>query len=77
MQALMQVNSEGSERDLADDHCRRCKKGFPSSLSCIGKKTKEGCDHYSCKFGLGLRAGFGPNFEKSFGANWRPKRESY
>jgi len=40
----MRDNPERGELDPVDDVCRRCKKNSPSVLSCIGKKTKEGCD---------------------------------
>jgi len=38
---------EGGELDTADDVCRRCKKNSSSGLSCIGKRTREGCDRGS------------------------------
>jgi len=37
-------NPEGGESDPADDIRRRCKENFPSVLSCIRKRTREGCD---------------------------------
>jgi len=40
----MRDNPEGVELDPTDDVRRRCKKNSPSVLSCIGQKTKEGCD---------------------------------
>jgi len=42
-EAQMRGNPEECELNSAADVCRRCKKNFPSVLSCIGKKTKEGC----------------------------------
>jgi len=39
----MQDNVERDELDPADDARRRCKKNSPV-LSCIGKRTKQGCD---------------------------------
>jgi len=36
-------NSAGGEIDAADDVRRHCKKNF-FVLSCIGKRTSEGCD---------------------------------
>jgi len=35
----------GGELDPAEDVRRRCKKN--SVISCIGKRTREGCDHGS------------------------------
>jgi len=43
----MQDNPEGDELDPADDVCRRCKKNSSFVLSCIDKRTKEGCDRGS------------------------------
>jgi len=43
----MRDNPEGGEQDLADDVRRRCKKNSPSVLSCIDKRTKEGCNRGS------------------------------
>jgi len=43
----MQDNPEGGELDSAEDDRRRCKKNSPSVLSCIGKRTREGCDRGS------------------------------
>jgi len=40
----MQDNPEGSELDPANDVSKHCKKNSPSVLSCIDKRTKEGCD---------------------------------
>jgi len=45
-EAQMQDNPEGGELDPAEGVCRCCKK-ISSILSCIGKKTREGCDHAS------------------------------
>jgi len=39
----MRDNPHGGKLDAADDVCRRCKNNFPSVLSCIGKRTREGC----------------------------------
>jgi len=36
----------GGELDPAEDVHRRCKKNSPA-LSCIGKRTREGCDRSS------------------------------
>jgi len=43
----MRVNPEGGELNPAVDIRRRGKKNYSSVLSCIGKKTKEGCDRGS------------------------------
>jgi len=43
----MRDNPEGGELDPADNVRRRCKTNSHSILSCIGKSTKEGCDHGS------------------------------
>jgi len=43
----MRDNPEGGELDPADDVHKRCKKNSPSVLSCIDKRTKEGCDRGS------------------------------
>jgi len=43
-EARMRDNPEGGDLDPADDVRR---KNFSSILSCINKKTKEGCDHGS------------------------------
>jgi len=43
----MQGNPGGGESDPVEGVCRRYKKNSPSILSCIGKRTKEGCDHGS------------------------------
>jgi len=40
----VQDNPVGDESDPAEGLHRRCKKNSPSVLSCIGKKTREGCD---------------------------------
>jgi len=40
----MSDNPEGGELDPAEGIPRRCKKNSPSVLSCIGKRTREGCD---------------------------------
>jgi len=37
-------NLGGSELDPAESVRRRCEMNSPSVLSCIGKKTREGCD---------------------------------
>jgi len=36
--------SQGGESDPAEGVRTRCMKNSPSVLSCIGKRTKEGCD---------------------------------
>jgi len=43
----MQDNPGGGESDPAEGVCRRCKKNSHSVLSCIGKRTREGCDRGS------------------------------
>jgi len=43
----MRDNPEEGELDPTEDVRRRCKKNSPSVLSCIGKRTREGCDHGS------------------------------
>jgi len=43
----MRDNPEGSELDPAVDDRRRSKKNYSSILSCMGKRTKEGCDRDS------------------------------
>jgi len=43
-EAHMRNNPEGGELDPVDDVRRRCKENSPV-LSCIGKRTREGCDH--------------------------------
>jgi len=43
----MRNNPGGGESDLAEGVHRRCMKNSPSVLSCIGKRTKEGCDRVS------------------------------
>jgi len=40
----MQDSQGGGESDPAEGVRRRCVKNSPSFLSCIGKRTKEGCD---------------------------------
>jgi len=35
------------ESDPAESVRRRCMKNSPTVLSCIGKRTREGCDHGS------------------------------
>jgi len=40
-------NPERGELDPAEGVRRCCKKNSPSVLSCIGKKTREGCDRGS------------------------------
>jgi len=42
----MQDNPGKGELDLAEDFCRCCKNSH-SVLSCIGKRTREGCDRGS------------------------------
>jgi len=46
-EAQMRDNLEGDELDPENDVRRRSKKNFPSVLSCIGNRTKEGCDRGS------------------------------
>jgi len=43
----MRDNPGREELDLSKGVCRRCKKNSPSVLSCIGKRTREGCDRGS------------------------------
>jgi len=43
----MWKNPEGGELDSAECVRRRCKKNSPSALSCIDKRTREGCDRGS------------------------------
>jgi len=43
-EAWMRDNPKGSELDHAESVRKRCKKNSPSVLSCIGKRTREGCD---------------------------------
>jgi len=43
----MRNNSEGSELDLAEGVRRRYKKNSPSVLSCVGKRTRKGCNRGS------------------------------
>jgi len=40
-------NPEAEELGSADDVRRCCKKNFLYVLSCVGKRTKEGCDRGS------------------------------
>jgi len=40
----MRGNPGGGELSSAIDVRRSCKKNFPSVLSCVGKRTKEGCE---------------------------------
>jgi len=40
-------NPGGGESDPAEGVRTRCKKNSPSVLSCIGKRTREGCDRGS------------------------------
>jgi len=40
-------DNPGGEPDPAVHDRRRCKKNSPSVLSCIHKRTKEGCDRGS------------------------------
>jgi len=47
LEVQMRDNLEGGELHPADDGHRRCKKNYPSVLSCIGKRTKEVCDRGS------------------------------
>jgi len=37
-------NPGGGELDLTEGVNRRCMKNSPSVLSCIGKRTREGCN---------------------------------
>jgi len=43
----MRDNSEEDELDPAEGVRRRCMKNYLSVLSCIGKRTREGCDRGS------------------------------
>jgi len=43
----MRSSQGGGESDRAEGVCRRCMKNSPSVLSCIGKRTIEGCDRGS------------------------------
>jgi len=38
-------NPERGELDPAEGIRRHCRKNSSSILSCIGKRTREGCDH--------------------------------
>jgi len=40
----MRDSQGGGESDLAEGVCRCCMKNSPFVLSCIDKRTKEGCD---------------------------------
>jgi len=40
----MQNNPGGGESGPAEGVGRRCKKNSPSVLTCIGKRTRNGCD---------------------------------
>jgi len=40
-------NPRGGESDPAEGVRRRCKTNSPSVLSCIGNRTREGCDRGS------------------------------
>jgi len=40
----MRDNPERGELDPAEGVRRCCKKNYPSVLSCIGKRTREGCN---------------------------------
>jgi len=46
-EARIRDSQGGGESDSAEDVCRRCMKNSPSFLSCIGKRTKKGCDRGS------------------------------
>jgi len=46
-EAQMRDNPGGGVLDPAEDVCWCCKKKSPSVLSCIGKRTGEGCDRGS------------------------------
>jgi len=48
----MRDNPEEGELDPAESARKHCKKNSPSILSCIVKRTKEGCD-CSSKIGSG------------------------
>jgi len=43
----MRDNPAKGESDPAEGDRRHCMKNSPSVLSCIGKRTKEGCDRGS------------------------------
>jgi len=43
----MRDNPGGGELDPAEGVRKRCKKNSSSVLSCIGKRTREGCDRGS------------------------------
>jgi len=43
----MRENPEGGESDPAEGVRRRCKKNYPFVLSCVGKRTREGCNRGS------------------------------
>jgi len=43
----MRDSQGGGESDPAEGVCRHCIKNSPSFLSCISKRTKEGCDRGS------------------------------
>jgi len=43
----MRDSPEGGESDPAESVRKRCKKNSLSVLSCIGKRTREGCDRGS------------------------------
>jgi len=43
----MRDSQGGGETDPAEGGRKRCMKNFSSVLSCIGKKTIEGCDRGS------------------------------
>jgi len=43
----MQDSEGGGESDTAESVLRCCMKNSLSVLSCIGKRTKEGCDRGS------------------------------
>jgi len=45
----MRDSQGGGESYPAEGVRRRCIKNFPSVLSYIGKRTREGCDHGSDK----------------------------
>jgi len=42
-----QDSQGGGESDPAEGFRKRCMKNSPSFLSCIGKRTKEGCERGS------------------------------
>jgi len=46
-EAQMRCNLEGGELDPSEGVRRRCKKNTPSVLTCIGRRTREGCDRGS------------------------------